>query len=69
MSKPTESSLLKDSDNEWLTTREAAHYLRISAASLRVMTSTGQVPYYKLARRNRYRIEDLRALLKKKGPA
>lgn len=50
---------------EWLTTEEAAKYLRISPASLRNMTSNGKVPYHKLERRNRYRLEDLRNLLLK----
>jgi excisionase family DNA binding protein len=47
---------------EWLTTKEAAAYLRITIGTLRNMTSNGQVPYYKLIGRNRYRIEDLRSL-------
>ena len=46
----------------WLTTEEAAAYLRISVGTLRNMTSNGQVPYSKLGRRNRYQIEDLRNL-------
>jgi excisionase family DNA binding protein len=54
-------------NQEWLTTEEAAKYLRVSIGALRNMTSNGQVPYYKLLRRNRYRIEDLRNLLTKKG--
>lgn len=55
---------------EWLTTEEAAEYLKISAASLRNMTSNGQVPFYKLARRNRYLKSELREMLfkEKRGP-
>ncbi|OQW48508.1 MAG: hypothetical protein A4S09_04845 [Proteobacteria bacterium SG_bin7] len=49
--------------SEWLTTVQAAKYLEISPASLRNMTSSGQVPYYKFGRRNRYRVDDLRNLL------
>lgn len=48
---------------EWLTTEEAAHYLGLTPGALRNMTSNGCVPYYKLGRRNRYRVEDLRKLL------
>ena len=48
---------------EWLTTEEAAHYLKVSVPSLRNMTSNGKIPYYKFARRNRYRIDELRRLL------
>ncbi len=50
-------------DNEWLTTKEAAEYLRIPIGSLKNMTSNGQVLYYKLGRRNRYWLPDLRKLL------
>ncbi|MGE3341692.1 MAG: helix-turn-helix domain-containing protein [Candidatus Altimarinota bacterium] len=57
-------------EEEWLTTEEAAEYLKISAASLRNMTSNGQVPFYKLARRNRYLKTELKEMLlkEKRGP-
>jgi len=48
---------------EWLTTDEAADYLGLSVGSLRNLTSNGHVTHYKLGRRNRYRLEDLRNLL------
>ena len=56
---PIETILTK----EWLTTEEAAHYLGLTPGALRNMTSNGDIPYYKLGRRNRYRVEDLRKLL------
>ena len=63
-----EDTSLANEDGEWLTTEEAANYLRVSADSLRNLTSSGQVPYYKLQRRNRYRKSELRELiLRKKG--
>ncbi len=49
--------------DEWLTTDQAARYLGLSPASLRNMTSNGQIPYYKLGKRNRYRLPELRELL------
>jgi excisionase family DNA binding protein len=52
-------------EEEWLTTEEAAEYLKISPASLRNMTSNGQVPFYKLARRNRYLKAELKDMLLK----
>jgi excisionase family DNA binding protein len=57
-------------EEEWFTTEEAAAYLKISAASLRNMTSNGRVPFYKLARRNRYLKADLKNMLlnEKRGP-
>lgn len=58
--KPETSSLITQ---EWLTTEEAARYLGLSVGSLRNMASNGNVPYYKLGRRNRYRISDLKELL------
>ncbi len=61
---------LKDSNTinfsiplEWLDTNQAAQYLGISPAVLRNMTSNGKVPFYKLGRRNRYRLPELRELL------
>tara|TARA_B100001248_G_scaffold165189_1_gene124905 strand:- start:1260 stop:1604 length:345 start_codon:yes stop_codon:yes gene_type:complete len=50
-------------ESEFLTTFEAAEYLRVSVGSLRNMTSNGQVPFHKLGNRNRYLKEDLRKLL------
>lgn len=50
-------------EKEWLNTREAASYLGLSPGSLLNMTSNGQIPHFKLGRRNRYRVTDLRALL------
>ncbi|MES2770227.1 MAG: helix-turn-helix domain-containing protein [Bdellovibrionota bacterium] len=48
---------------EWLDTTESAEFLRVSIKSLRNMTSNGQIPFYKLGRRNRYRKDELEALL------
>lgn len=66
MSKNSEM-LLRDSplktEKEWLTTKEAAAYLSIPVQSLRNMTSNGKVPVYKLGRRCRYALADLRNLL------
>lgn len=59
----------KISDEEWLTTKEAAAYLKISARSLLNMCSNGTVSYSKLGNRNRYRRDDLEKLLVKKGGA
>lgn len=55
---------------EWMNSDEAAEYLRLTVATLRNLTSAGQIPYTKLGRRNRYRKDQLRALLlqNKRGP-
>ncbi|MFM6930366.1 MAG: helix-turn-helix domain-containing protein [Bdellovibrio sp.] len=49
---------------EWLNSEEAARLLRISVKALRNMTSNGQLPFYKLGRRNRYRKDELETLLR-----
>lgn len=54
---------LKTEYNEWLTTEEAADYLRVSVQVLRVWTSNGKLPFYKLFRSNRYKLTELRELL------
>ena len=48
---------------EWLDTKQAAIFLRMTVGALRNMTSNGHIPYYKLGRRNRYRMSELRSLL------
>lgn len=48
---------------EWLDTDQAAAYLKLSVGTLRNMTSNGKIPYYKVGRKNLYRIEELRQLL------
>jgi excisionase family DNA binding protein len=48
---------------EWMTTEEAAAYLKIPKASLLNLSSNGKVPYYKFQRRNRYLKSDLLRLL------
>ena len=60
LEEAAQSSLKID---EWLDTERAAAYLKVSVGVLRNMTSNGFVPYYKLQRRNRYRLSELRDLL------
>lgn len=48
---------------DWLNTEQAAAYLGIPVGSLRNLTSNGRIPYYKLGRRNRYKLSDLHELL------
>lgn len=61
-SESNDSSSLK---TEWLTTKEAAEFLKIPVGSLRNLTSNGKVPYYKLTgtRLNRYLRSELQGLL------
>ena len=60
----------QNKDVEWLTTLEAANYLRISASRLYELCSLGKVPYYKFGRSNRFRKDELRDLLmiERRGP-
>ena len=58
------AALFDNLGNEsWLTTKEAAYYLRISVKFLLNLTSNGRVPYYKLGRSNRYLRSELKSLL------
>lgn len=47
----------------WLTTSEAAQYLRISISSIKTMIYRGQVRVHKLGRRNRFLREELERLI------
>jgi excisionase family DNA binding protein len=49
---------------EWLSTKEAAHYLRVSQNALRIMFHREQVQALKLGSRLRFRLNDLEALFK-----
>lgn len=57
-----QENLIFDNLN-WLNTKEAADYLRLSEQALRTMTSNGKVPFYKLGSRNRYCRDDLDQIL------
>ena len=54
---------IESTELEWLSTKEAALYLRVPIASLRNMTSNGCVPHYKFGRLNRYLKSELKQLL------
>jgi excisionase family DNA binding protein len=58
----TESKFF-DNSSEWLTTREAAIFLRISAKALLNLCSQGKIPHYKFGRSNRYRKSELEKVL------
>ncbi|MGE0616730.1 MAG: helix-turn-helix domain-containing protein [Bacteriovoracia bacterium] len=47
----------------WLTTSEAAQYLRVSGSAIKNMVYRGQVRVHKLGRRNRYLREELDRLI------
>ena len=49
--------------SKWLTTKEAAQLLRVSISALKTMVHRGQVPAFKLGRRNRFLKEDLDRLI------
>jgi excisionase family DNA binding protein len=52
---------------EWLSTKEAAHFLSVSENALRIMVHRDQIPRFKLGRRLRFRLSDCRALFERKG--
>ena len=53
-------------NTKWLTTEEAAAFLKIDKGTLLNYVSNGMIPYYKLGRRNRYLQSELDQLLKTK---
>ncbi len=65
--KVLSKSSLKSEYEEWLTTDEAAAYLRISVNALRICVHRGQVHGHKFGRRIRFKVGDLRELLSTKG--
>lgn len=60
-------ALFENRLEEWLTTKEAARYLGVSANAVRILVCRGKVTSYKLGRHLRFRISDLNLLLKKTG--
>lgn len=52
-------------EQKWLSTEEAAQYLRISSNALRIMVCRNQIRYHKFGRRLRFTIEDCMALFHK----
>jgi excisionase family DNA binding protein len=54
---------INEEKQEWLTTDEAAEFLKVSAGCLRNLTSNGQVPFYKFGKRNRYLKSELHEML------
>lgn len=51
-------------DVRWLTTCEAAQYLRVSVSSIKAMIYRGRVRPYKLGRHNRFRRDELDLLIR-----
>ena len=41
-------------NDEWLNSKQAARYMKVSVEQLMNLTSSGQVPHYKMGRANRY---------------
>jgi len=50
---------LKIELKEWLTSKEAAHFLGLPVRSLFNLTSNGKVPFYKFGRRIRFKLDEL----------
>lgn len=61
---------IRNAGKEWMTTEEAACFLRLPVGTLRNWTSAGKVPYRKFGRLNRYKKSELEDLLEtnKRGP-
>ena len=57
------SAFFENQADIWLTTEEAASFLRISSKSLLNLTSNGRIRYYKFGRRNRFLLKELHMVL------
>ena len=53
-------------DEEWLTTKEAARYLKVSPNALRIMVHKRKIKAHKIGNRLRFKREDINILIKKK---
>lgn len=58
------SSFSFKSEEEWLTSNEAAMYLKISTKTLMNLSCNGTINYYKFGRLNRYKKSELAQLIK-----
>jgi excisionase family DNA binding protein len=67
LAEPPEAITENQIPCEWLSTEEAAKYLSISANALRICVHRSQIRSYKFGRRLRFRLEELRQILLKKG--
>lgn len=58
-----ERKIFENQADIWLTTKEAADFLRISPKCLLNLTSNGKIPYFKFGRRNRFLLSNLNKIL------
>ena len=65
--EPDGSLLFLNQIAEWLSTSQAAHFLSITENALRIMVYRGQIPVYRVGRRLRFKLHDLKNLFVKKG--
>jgi excisionase family DNA binding protein len=65
-----ENNIKNELPTKWLTSKEAASYLRVTVSQLYNLTSSGILKYYKLGRSNRFNVFDLDEYLFKnmRGP-
>lgn len=56
-----------DNRLEWLTSREAALFLRVSVGQIRNMVWRRQIKFYKLGRKLRFQKRDVEKLLRPSG--
>ena len=57
----------KGIEEKWLSTVEAAKFLKITPNALRILVCRGKVKFFKFGNRLRFRKQDLTALLFNKG--
>ncbi len=53
--------------SKWLSSSDAACYLRVTENALRIMVHRGQIPVFRIGRRLRFRLQDCQALFTKRS--
>lgn len=65
--KLVSSDVIFDNNMKWMTTEEAARYVRVSVAQMRNLVHQGRVRFYRLGARLRFLRSDLDRMLKPSG--
>jgi excisionase family DNA binding protein len=54
-------------EREWLSTKVAAQFLRLSENALRIMVHRNQIRFHKIGRRLRFQVSDCQSLFQRGG--
>ena len=60
------SEMAQSNGDQWMTTKEAAHYLKISPNALRIKVFRNKIYAYKFGKNLRFKVKDLSNLIRPK---